>query len=322
MTRTLTDTKNTLPHLFAWLTDEKLVREHDLLCTCDGFYLVNQSLSTILSGRGIETFLDSDGSTLRCCDFFDDWFLYAVTEPNGSVYGLLKMREQENDNKLGIMADGDTPGVTVSFVGFDVEVLKRCLIESTSPAAKDLGIEINRVVAYPGQKHHAGLKAYFARPEAQAPYMIAKCYVRHMAAFARDGILDTPKGYREIYGKIQKSRRYCRIPDFLDSNNTAANRVVCDHTRIYLRDPDHLSEYEEYAILATHTGNVSYHSFAAEIRFHALFLADILRIPILRSVYASAVRADMSIGDKELQGFTPYYDLSSPLVKAQMKAHS
>ena len=39
------------------------------------------------------------------------------------------------------------------------------------------------------------------------------------------------------------------------------------------------------------------------------------------SPYASAVRADMSIGDKEFQGPTPYYDLSGKLVSEQVKYH-
>jgi len=77
------------------------------------------------------------------------------------------------------------------------------------------------------------------------------------------------------------------------------------------------------AILATHTGNVSYHSFAAEIRYHAMFLKKWMkiRLPLAGSPYASAVRADMSIGDKEFQGPTPYYDLSGALVLKQIEFH-
>ena len=66
------------------------------------------------------------------------------------------------------------------------------------------------------------------------------------------------------------------------------------------------------------------HSFAAEVRYHAMFLnaPARIRLPIVGSPYASAVRADMSIGDKEFQGPTPYYHLTGRLVLAQMKYHS
>ena len=92
----------------------------------------------------------------------------------------------------------------------------------------------------------------------------------------------------------------------------------------YIQNVKHLSRYEKLAILATHTGNVSYHSFAAEIRYHAMFLNKLMkiRLPMAGSPYASAVRADMSIGDKEFQGPTPYYILSGKLVQDQEKYHS
>ena len=98
---------------------------------------------------------------------------------------------------------------------------------------------------------------------------------------------------------------------------------MCDHEKIYIQDTNDLSRYEKLAILATHTGNVSVHSFAAEIRYHAMFLNKLakIRLPFVGCPYASAVRADMSIGDKEFQGPTPYYDLSGKLVSEQVKYH-
>ena len=73
-----------------------------------------------------------------------------------------------------------------------------------------------------------------------------------------------------------------------------------------------------------HTGNVSVHSFAAGIRYHAMFLKRLMkiRLPFVGSPYASAVRADMSIGDKEFQGPTPYYDLSGKIVCEQAEYHA
>lgn len=312
-----------IPSAFRWLKDQNMVSADHILCTHDGFRMVTVSISAMLLTRGIDTLPDREGKGLECRSFFDDWFLFAVPDKDTHVYGLVKMREQEDDQKRGIYADGDTPGVTISFIAFDAELMKTCLENPSEVNRKNLAAEINRVVAYRKQNHHPALKAYFVRPQAEAAYLIAQVYVKYIAAFVKDGVLRVPEAYRDICLKRDKSARYARVPDFLEHNNRSAGRIVCDHQNIFLKDIDNLSEFEELAILATHTGNVSAHSFAAEVRYHALFLTDLakIRLPIAGSPYASAVRADMSIGDKEFQGPTPYYDLSGKLVLEQVKYH-
>ena len=313
-----------MPSFFQYLSDKKLITSDLVLFTRDGFCMINKSISSILISQGIDTFPDREDRILECRNFFDDWFLFAVPGKSEYTYGLLKMREQEHDLEKGIQADGDTPGVTISFIAFDTGILKSCLENPSAENRKEMGMEINRVVAYPKQSHHPALKAYFIRPQAEAPYLIAETYVNHIASFSTVGRLNVPKAYKEIYQKRGVSAKYARVPDFLDQNNRDANRVVCDHEKIYIQNVKQLSQYEKLAILATHTGNVSYHSFAAEIRYHAIFLTKLMkiRLPLTSSPYASAVRADMSIGDKEFQGPTPYYDLSSSSVHEQMKYHA
>jgi len=312
-----------LPSFFQTLTGGNLACPEAFLCTEDGFFLLRKSLSSILHSGGIETFPDREGTTLECRNFFDDWFLFALPDKDGYVYGLLKMREQEYDLEQGIPADGDTPGVTVSFIAFDTDVLVSCLKDPSADNRKKLGMEVNRTVAYPNQNHHPALKEYFIRPRAEAPYLIAETYVNHIASFSTAGTLPVPTAYTEIFRKRGTSTRYARIPDFLDQNNRDAGRPVCDHEKIHIRDGMQLSRHEKLAILATYTGNVSVHSFAAEIRYHALFLTNPakIRLPFVGSPYASAVRADMSIGDKEFRGPAPYYDLSGKLVRAQAAYH-
>ena len=312
-----------MPSFFQYLSDKKLIHSDHVLFTKDGFYMIGKSISSILISKGIDTFPDREGRILECRNYFDDWFLFAVPGKTEYVYGLLKMREQEHDLVRGIQADGDTPGVTISFIAFNTGILKSCLENPTAENRKKMGMEINRVVAYPKQNHHPALKEYFIRPQAEAPYLVADTYVKHIAAFSSAGTLNVPKAYKEIYMKRSASAKYARVPDFLEENNQEANIVVCDHEKIYIRNVKQLSRYEKLAILATHTGNVSVHSFAAEIRYHAMFLNKLMkiRLPFAGSPYASAVRADMSIGDKEFQGPTPYYDLSSKLVCEQMRYH-
>ena len=313
-----------MPSFFQYLSDTKLIHSDHILFTKDGFYMIGKSISSILISKGIETFPDREDLILECKNYFDDWFLFAVPIREDYVYGFLKMREQEHDLERGIQADGDTPGVTISFIAFDTGILKSCLENPTAENRKKTGMEINRVVAYPKQNHHPALKEYFIRPQAEAPYLVADTYVKHIAAFSSAGTLNVPKAYKEIYLKRSASGKYARVPDFLDQNNCEAKKIVCDHEKIYIQNVKQLSRYEKLAILATHTGNVSYHSFAAEIRYHAMFLNKLMkiRLPMAGSPYASAVRADMSIGDKEFQGPTPYYILSGKLVQDQEKYHS
>ena len=115
-----------------------------------------------------------------------------------------------------------------------------------------------------------------------------------------------------------------RIPRFLEENNKAAGHTVCDHEKIYIQNPDSLSVYEKRAILATHAANVSIHSFAAEVRFHARFLTWYARLPIpflRKSAYDSAIRADMTIDDTEFDAPAPFYRMNGRWVRAQRKYH-
>ncbi len=300
------------------------IAEADIAHTMDGFSVLKKSLASILMYAGIMELPGLDGKAMACRYFFDDWYLYGIERNSDTVYSLLKLREQEHDLTQGLYADGDSPGVTVSFIEFQTEKLLRCLSKPTWENRTALGREINRVVAYSRQKHNPVLKDYFVSPKAEGPYMIGEFYVRHIASFASHGSLPVPDEYKRIRKNKHKSKGVSRIAVFIDQNNAAAGNIVCDHERIYLSDPENLTIYEKCAILATHTGNVSFHSFAAEIRFHALFLVWIAKCPIPflgSSPYSSAVRADLSIADQEFHGPTPYYNLNSPLVRKQKQFH-
>jgi hypothetical protein len=106
--------------------------------------------------------------------------------------------------------------------------------------------------------------------------------------------------------------------------NQGAGYVVCDHENIYLENREEPTEHEAAAILATHTGNTSVFSFAAEVEYHACFLTPLAKIKIPffgRSVYASAIRADMTVGDTEFEGPAPFYRSDSKIVKRQYALH-
>jgi hypothetical protein len=295
--------------------------------TADGFYVVNRSIANILASKDIFDFPDSSGERLACNKFFDDWFLYAVPNGNDFTYSLLKLREQEHDTEDGSPADGDTPGVTISFISFESERLLDCLADPTDENRKKLNTEINRVVAYKGQRHHKALKRYFRNPQSQGAYLVADLYVKTIASYADDGCLRVPEFYKEILQQsisYKSSGKLARLPRFVEALNRAAGRVICDNENIYLENREKPTEYEAAAILATHTGNTSVYSFAAEVEYHARFLTPLAKIKIPffgRSIYASAIRADMTVGDTEFEGPAPFYKSDSRIVKRQYELH-
>ena len=93
---------------------------------------------------------------------------------------------------------------------------------------------------------------------------------------------------------------------------------------IYLANREAPTKLEAAAILATHTGNTSIYSFAAEVECHAKFLTPLakLKIPFFgRSIYDSAIRADMTVQDTEFEGPAPFHSDDSKLVKRHIALH-
>ena len=316
-----------IPYLFLQLQALACVDTSQIENTRDGFWLIRKSMSDILAEKNILDFLDSADERLRCDCFFDDWYLYAVADDDGWVYSLLKMREQEHDAQDGAPADGDTPGVTISFIGFDHEILLACLTDPADVNRRKLNREINRVVGYKGQRHHKALKRYFKDPGSDAPYLVAALYARKIASLAEDGCLEVPEYYRQIVQQsisFKQSAKLARLPRFIEDLNQKAGYVVCDNENIYIKNREAPTEQEAAAILATHTGNTSVYSFAAEVEYHARFLTPLarFRIPFFgRSIYDSAIRADMTVGDTEFQGPAPFYQEGSKIVKRQYMLH-
>ena len=310
-----------LPEFFAWLIERGCFQEASVYRTSDGFYAVTATVADVLAHRGITTVPGSWGDPLDCSLFFDDWYFYAVSDGGNDTYSLFKMREQDHDAKLQRNADGDSPGVTIPFVSLRTEILRACLQDPTPENRACLSREINRVVASSGQHHDERMKRYFIRTEAQGAYLVAKLYTGYIASLTENGRIAVPKRYACNY---QKQGTRGRVPRFIEANNGYAEGVICDHETIYVGDPQNPTDRERLAILATHTGNTSFFSFAAEVQYHAKFLTWWTRIPlpfIGRSPYDSAIRADMSIGDGEFTGPTPYYRTNSLIVKAQYDRH-
>ena len=307
------------PNVFRQLCSKDCIGPADLVSTRDGFWTVSKSLCEILAKKDVLDFPSGEGARLSCDQFFDDWFLYAVPAGSDYVYSLVKLREQEHDAENGVFADGDIPGVTISFVPFSCQVLLDCLAEPTDENRLSLDREIDRVVARRGQRHHAELKRYFINPDSEGAYLVADRYAAQIASFAEGGAIQVPMHY----GDMARSGRG-DLPTLVESLNEGAGRVVCDHEKIFFLDVAVLTDHERTAILATHTGNPSKYSFAAEVEYHARFLTALarIRLPFCRkSLYDSAVRADMTIGDAVRRRRASYYREGSKIVKRQYRLH-
>ena len=315
-----------LPDCFSMLLKSGLIQENNIEKTYDGFFCLNKSISDILEAKEIYTFPSDGAGELKCENYYDDWYIYAVEKDERYVYSLFKLREQEYDMYAGERADYDAPGVTVCFIAYNVNTLIKCLDEPTGENRLAMSEEINRVVAWRGQRHSSAIKRYFCKTESKAAYLIAELFIKHIASFTYKGFVIVPQQYEEIYSASlvqSKDSKEKRLPDFINRNNASAGRVVCDHDKIYINDPKTLDYYEKFAILATHTADTSFNCFACEVQYHAMFLNSLtkIKIPFMGSVYESAVRADLSIDDSEFEGNAPYHREDSKLVKKHIDKH-
>jgi len=306
-----------MPTAFSLLTTFRKLEFKEIRKTKDLFFATTCSLAELLARSGVHTFPDDQGEERRCDLFFDDWYLYAVIHGRDCAYGLFKMREQEFDRQGNEPSDGDSPGVTVSFIAFDSGKLLDCINRPTQENRRALNREINRVVAARGQRHHALLRDYFKNPQSEGPYLIAEMYVQFLSSLAQNGAVPVPERYAAICAAGRKKR----LPAFMAQNNRQAGYTVCDGERIYVQSAGQLTHYEQCALLAAHTANTSFHSFAAEVRYHACFLSNTVRL-ILPRVYESAIRADMTIDEKEFEGPTPYHNPRSKWLRQQQKYHA
>ena len=154
--------------------------------------------------------------------------------------------------------------------------------------------------------------------------MVADLYTKYIASLSSNGCIYVPAHYKQLVHKSLTQSKFSRLPRFIDFLNQEAGRVICDNTKIYIKDFENLDIYEAAAILATHTGNTSAYSFAAEVEYHARFLTPLfkVKIPLIgKSIYASAIRADMTVGDTEFEGPAPFHHSNSRIVKRQYQYH-
>lgn len=193
-------------------------------------------------------------------------YLYAVPAADGYVYGVFTMADQDTLH----------PGVVISFAALDEKRMQ-------------LTGDASRVI-----------KSYFRKPQAEGGYLIARIFVEHIIAAGQTRHIQLPRYFGELY-RQGKGRRISR---FVEINNEDAVHTVCDQETIYIRDLENISDFEKLAILATHTGCTSFHSFAAGVQYHA-------------RLFSKENAAKLTISDAT----APYHSADSKWIKDQKKYH-
>ena len=340
---------NYYPNTFINYINENVTTMNAIQNTDDNFYICTDSVADILCNYEITSI--SDGKDYKKVqNFFDDWYIFAIKQTS-TTYGLCKMREQENDSLIG---DNDDPGVTISFVSFDISKLTDVLFNHVDNS--DLWNEINKVVLT-GDSYNEVLQKYFSDVDSDASYLIGELYVKKIASYSINNRISLPNKYNEILDEIAEidetirtlsripsydnstiaylyvqREKLRRVPDALEQiNNKVSSKIYYEDGRyLQLEDASNISKNEQLAILAAFTADISLNMFAAEVQAHAIFVvnwkSNLRNVPWLGNWlgrwYNSAIRADMAIGEEYESGlYDAYYDPNNNLVKEQVNAH-
>ena len=335
------NTPNNYPSVLVDYINNDIVDMNYTEETDDDFVICKTPLSEILSSCGVNNLTDN-GTIYPVNGYYDDWYIMALNRNGKATYGLYKMREQEYDSD-----DNNDPGVTISFVEFDISKLNDVIYHNTSDTS-DLFNEIQKVVQVPDAPYSSELQSYFVDVNSDAPYLIAEAYVDKIANSYSISSIPFPTHLNDIYDEIDNidgqidsimislipgaqtiatlySQRQglSRVPNALTDCNINFGSIIADKNNkvIKISSSKNLDYNEKRAILSAYTADTSFNMFAAEVQAHADYLDDGL-LSSIDKWYSSALRADMAIGEEyESGGFDSYYNPHNIRVVAQANVH-
>ena len=334
---------NNYPTEIKTYINDELLKMSTIRETDDDFIICTTSVADILNNANITSINDGDG-TINVQGYYDDWYIYVIKD-TAPTFGLFKMREQEFDSY-----DGNDPGVTISFIDFDISKLDDVIYSAdTSSALYD---EIDEVVRT-GSVHSSTMQKYFSDASSDGSYIIAEAYADKIVELKGSNI-DFPTNLVSIYSDIEEIdyvldtiiydpetysalfKKKCtlsRVPNRLKKCNEDEGRIFVDtiNQKIKVNNVDNLTYNEHIAILAANTADTSYNVFAAEVKAHSDYLVNwiskfkdwpLIGGTIKDKWYNRAIRADMAIGEEYESGyFDDYYDEDGKLVKEQIEYH-
>jgi hypothetical protein len=297
--------------IFDRFLSQNLLQQEEIL-TAEGnnreFFALTASVGDILTRAGY-THLISEVLPPNN----PDWYLFAV----GETYGLYSMR-----------TSGSVIGADVSFVALDPEPLL-ALVQGETDRAADLTYALATVTkSSGGGKHSTVLSGYFADPASSGAYVIAEAYVKVLIAHAQEGTVSAPAHYATCPADDQELIRVIDALRYLDTLHEGL--ILWDGDRpagVRIGDTESPTAYEKQAVLALHTMNVTFCSFAAEIAAHAAGCDNVL-INLFYG-YDRCKISDMAVQKYSSTAGTVarwdndfgFYNLNSTGVKKQEKAH-
>lgn len=263
---------------------------------------------------------------------------------NNTVSNSVSMGANDNRISWSLKAETKTSSVNADIsrgITGNVISLINCTVSTNETTQRAAEYEIEACTnVNKNRKHDPVLKTYFSNPASDGSYLISEYYVRFLAKLhSETGYIPATNAYNAIIHEIEQIREALttivdsdieielnnrlnqleRIPNALAEINARAGYNIFQNNRIYFSDCNNLTYDEQCAILAMHSANVNYYSFAAEVLAHAAVLSTALP----DSTYKCALIANMGLGEETDSGVLDqaYYNLNSPLVKDQVKYH-
>jgi hypothetical protein len=280
-----------IPSELKGFINNESVKMNSIIVDDDGFSLCNTPISDILILSGIS----SNHQGFDVSGLYDDWYIYCINAQGRTTYSLVKMREIENSGY-----DSNDPGVTVSFVSFDIFKLIQA-VNDKGLSIKKLDDEIDKVT-YQSMVSSSFLIDYFTETKSNGSYIIAEAYIKKIIEITPGGYIPVPEKINALYTTylnigldeklFSKLNGTYRIVEFLIDLNKKTGRNLFDYETqsLHILDKDNLTYDEMCAIFATYLNNKSVFEFAWEVQFHAM----ITEIPTEITV-EHGIRADMSV---------------------------
>lgn len=293
------------------------IDKENILSTNDGFSLVILPLDKLIKKISIERYNIYNLNYKEKLNNFSDIFIYGIRfDKDKIIYSLVKMRSTIK-NEYG----NSTIGFSLSFVKFNINVLKQFVNLDIESSIKIIENEIDVVMRNDSSVHNSRLSAYFSDTSTFASYLLCEFYI-YLLYKER---IDNKVNLLDIAKTPPK-----RLLKRLEEINKEANYVVYDRLNgvINFKEKDKYNTYEKYVLLICFCSNLNINSFVAEIKYHSDALTNWKSyIPFIgkKYWYLRALRADIVINEQnevvKKIGFGRYYNLNSRIVENQKKMH-
>ncbi len=276
------------------LINNECIGMDTLIQTEDGFTICMTPLSEILMSNsmnypehGLAFFSNNENGMSM---YGNCWYLCSVGTIFGEEFSFIKLR-----NKTHI----SDPGVSVSFVAFNMDLLKP-YNQLTGEEIDSLNTAMMQCMS--GKKsvrYSSILTDYYGNPCSDALYLIADLYIRDVleneCGESGAGRLEFPNYFPCEYA-MNTLEKYLIGGNSEEQIYECVDASIANANWIQIKNVNNPTLAEEQCILAIRTCNPNFDSFAAEIVWHAV-CADIYSS--CNMTYKSLYVADLCVADRE-----------------------